>query len=450
MGVTKFRVAVCGGGIGGLAFAAAMSKHPNIKVDVYESTSQFSSFGAGIGVWPRAWNVLRKIGVDKELAKLVSLAPTDALSHNLTFRKSDQARGFDFCQMFSKGRLLTFHRGELQQVLAHHISSSCEIHYSKHLLTYNEEASGNVVLSFTDGSTACCDILVAADGLKSACRGIIFRRLAQAAKSNGRYEEAKSLLACVEPIWSGSIAYRSLIPLDPLEDASTTELEISPVPIMYVGKDANLIVYPVAQGNLLNVVLHHTRPELQGMTYDGPWSEEVELDELLNITDFSSWEPQVQAIMQRIVKPTKWVIHTTRPLPTFSSGRVALLGDSGHGMTAFQGSGAGQAIEDAYVLAELLGHRQTTINTVSQALRIYDEIRRPFSTDIARRSFEIGRYVSLNHDGYDFDTVTDESELESTLREMGDIMIRESSWAWSSTVEESLAEGVQRLVTANL
>lgn len=55
-------------------------------------------------------------------------------------------------------------------------------------------------------------------------------------------------------------------------------------------------------------------------------------------------------------------------------------------MAPHQGSGAGQAIEDAHILAVLLSHPKTTIHTLKEALKVYEDIRRPFAADIQKRS----------------------------------------------------------------
>lgn len=51
-----------GGGITGLASAIALSKEaPDVQVDIYEATSNFSTVGAGIGMWPRIWEVMETL-----------------------------------------------------------------------------------------------------------------------------------------------------------------------------------------------------------------------------------------------------------------------------------------------------------------------------------------------------------------------------------------------------
>jgi hypothetical protein len=46
-----------GGGVGGLTLAVALSKYPDIEVEVFEAARQFTEIGAGVGIWPRAFKV---------------------------------------------------------------------------------------------------------------------------------------------------------------------------------------------------------------------------------------------------------------------------------------------------------------------------------------------------------------------------------------------------------
>jgi 2-polyprenyl-6-methoxyphenol hydroxylase-like FAD-dependent oxidoreductase len=70
------------------------------------------------------------------------------------------------------------------------------------------------------------------------------------------------------------------------------------------------------------------------------------------------------------------------PLAAYTSGRVALVGDAAHAMTPNLGQGAGQALEDAVVLAK-------TVDGPS-GLDAYDRLRRPRTQKIALRSHRIG------------------------------------------------------------
>jgi salicylate hydroxylase len=64
-----------GGGVGGLTLAFALSKSPNIHVDVYEAASKFTEIGAGIGVWWRTRQVLKSLGLEEDVVRLLSSLP---------------------------------------------------------------------------------------------------------------------------------------------------------------------------------------------------------------------------------------------------------------------------------------------------------------------------------------------------------------------------------------
>lgn len=65
-------------------------------------------------------------------------------------------------------------------------------------------------------------------------------------------------------------------------------------------------------------------------------------------------------------------------------------------MAPHQGSGAGQAVEDAYILAALLSNPLTTLKTLPTALKVYEEVRLPFAKDVLRRTAVNGRLYEFN------------------------------------------------------
>jgi len=131
-------------------------------------------------------------------------------------------------------------------------------------------------------------------------------------------------------------------------------------------------------------------------------------------------------------------------------------------MEPHQGMGAGQAIEvslcilehvcrrpficiqDAYLLATLLGHRLTTINSIHRALRAYDAIRRPFTNDIARRSRLTGRQFMFLVDESDWGSFPDEV-LMNKLQYLGAAITDNWDWTWLTTIDELVEEAVRAL-----
>jgi salicylate hydroxylase len=78
----------------------------------------------------------------------------------------------------------------------------------------------------------------------------------------------------------------------------------------------------------------------------------AEHDEALGF--YADWHPQVRALIAGTDPVFKWALFDRPPLPTWTRGRVTLLGDAAHPMLPFMGQGAAQSIEDGFVLARCL------------------------------------------------------------------------------------------------
>ncbi|KAI0923676.1 hypothetical protein AcW1_006568 [Taiwanofungus camphoratus] len=444
----KFTVAICGGGVGGLACAVALSRYEDIQIDIYEAAEKFAEIGAGIGMWPRTWKIMRKLGIDTDLAKVAIVAPDSQSRVAFNFRKGDQPEGQTFYRLVTPGNMTTFHRPDFQSVLLGHLPPSCRTHTRKRLISYTQKLSQArhsslppIMLQFHDGSTASCDILIGADGVKSVARVSLVRELASSAIMEGRAQDAEEFLRCAQPRWSGTCAYRTTIPAETLRTRLPGH-RVLEGPMLYIGKNTQLTVYPIARGTLINVAAMRSRYDLENSTLDGPWVQDALQQDMLN--DFRQWEPEVQALLQCAQRTNRWAIHTTTPLLSFVSSRVALVGDAAHAMMPYQGAGAGQAIEDAYILATLLGHRNTTIAMIPRALKVYDAVRRPAAQRIATASRENGLLYTLNYPGLMFEH-GDGEQSTKLLSEIA-IRIRKSwEWAWDTTVDEDVDRAVRML-----
>lgn len=75
-------------------------------------------------------------------------------------------------------------------------------------------------------------------------------------------------------------------------------------------------------------------------------------------------------------EPAIWALFDHAPAPTYYEGRVAILGDAAHASTPHQGAGAGQALEDALIMCELLADNAVqSIRDIPKALEAYDAVR---------------------------------------------------------------------------
>lgn len=105
---------------------------------------------------------------------------------------------------------------------------------------------------------------------------------------------------------------------------------------------------------------------------------------------FRTWHDPIPALLDA-TRPAAVLHHDVgelrTPLPSFTVGRIALLGDAAHAMTPHLGQGACQALEDAVTLAAALAAE----STVAAALARYDAERRPRSQAVARAARQAGR-----------------------------------------------------------
>lgn len=111
--------------------------------------------------------------------------------------------------------LESYHRAEFLGILADQLPSNYRPHFGKRLVSYTDPPSGPVTLHFKDGTTATCDVLVAADGIKSAVRRAMYEGLAE---SESDAEKAEKLRGFVKAKWTGQYVYRGLVPRERVEE----------------------------------------------------------------------------------------------------------------------------------------------------------------------------------------------------------------------------------------
>ncbi|KAK0502412.1 FAD/NAD(P)-binding domain-containing protein [Armillaria luteobubalina] len=415
----KLRVAIIGGGIGGLTCAIALKGCKWLEVDLYESASILTEIGAGITLWHRTWTILKNLGLEKDFLEITDEKPRDEPGPVFMFRLGEVASGFDLCELMSAGAFFAggFHRHDVQKVLLKNLPPGVKCHLSHRLLSYSETKDG-IQLEFQNGRTALCNLLIAADGIKSIVRAKLMTKL---------YPEIDSKI--IAPIFSGTLAYRGLFPVDELAKRWPGHRALKKR-MMYCGKNKHIVVYPVSQGRFINVVAFSSVLSDEGKPFDGPFIAEANKDEMMS--NFLDWEDEVKVLLQCIDNPTVWAIHALNPLNLYASDRVVLLGDAAHAMTPHLGAGAGQAVEDAYVLGYLLSKSAATLESIPKVLAAYNKIRRPYGNYILTTAKSEGLLYEFNAPGFEY--IRDGGDRLNP-REMEDMMekVKEGwAWAWST------------------
>lgn len=354
--VNMKNIAIIGAGIGGLAAALALQRR-GFRVAVYEKAKQIREIGAGVVITANARRALQDLGVDDALAARSS---TISVFHTCHFATGEVLRAVSSEEIRQKCGLasLGVHRADLHAVLMDAVLANDpnSLHADCEFVSLEQDASG-VSFKFANGLSARADVLVGVDGNASAVRSFLFP------------EEA--------PKFNGQVAYRALIP-EALVPASVR----SRGSVMSAGPGRYLLCYPLRGGKIMNLV---------GLVQSDAWEEEGWAIPATNeefAQAYAGYEPDLLALIHNI--PTgdlfKWGLRDREPLKSWTVGRVTMLGDAAHPMTPFLGQGACLALEDAL----LLGRAFAASSSASEALKRYEEARRPRGTHVQLSSREEG------------------------------------------------------------
>ena len=341
----KLSVAVVGAGMGGLA-AASTLRSAGAEVQVYEQARQFARIGAGIQMLPNSSRVLRGIGVLDKLRQ----SAFEPYSHlNRVWDTGELKRELPMPESLYGAPFLCMHRGDLHEALLSVLPPEI-VHLNKKLVGLDQK-DGRVTLSFADGTTATADAVVGADGVHSLVREII--------------------IGPDKPIHKGRIAYRGVF------DAARMPGPIAASRTKWWGTDRHIVIY-YTRADRSEVYFVTSVPEPADWLTAESWSAKGDVNELR--AAYEGFHPEVRMVLEACPECHKWAILEREPLPTWSDGRVVLLGDSCHPMTPYMAQGAAQSIEDAAVLARAL--KAVEFDDVEGAFRIYEATRKPRTSRI--------------------------------------------------------------------
>jgi 2-polyprenyl-6-methoxyphenol hydroxylase-like FAD-dependent oxidoreductase len=331
------RAVVVGGGIGGAAAALALTR-AGISATVYEQAARLTEVGAGVSLAPNGLRMLERLGVGQAVARL------GARHVRTELRLSDGEPARHEPHQFARpGRNMGIHRADLLSLLAERLPPDTV--RTGHRCTGFSQDAGQATVTFDNGATDTADVVIGADGIHSVLQGFVVRP--------------------AEPVFSGVVAYRGLIP----------RLGAYPVDTMrmWVGEGKHFLVFPVRAGELLNYVGFVP----SGTQIRESWSASG--DPAALAAHFAGWDPVIGEVIAAITGPGgsgfQWGMYDRVPLPRWSDGRLTLLGDAAHPMLPHLGQGVNQALEDAVALATLLGSVPGPAG-VPGALALYEELRR--------------------------------------------------------------------------
>jgi salicylate hydroxylase/6-hydroxynicotinate 3-monooxygenase len=342
---------------------------------IYEQARGFTRLGAGIQQAPNSIRVLYALGLkDQLLAQAFQPDSNDSRDYDTGALTNSLPLGDTVRQRHGVPYFL-MHRGDLHAMLAGLVPSGI-IRMNHRLAGLDHNADGSVRLSFSNGDTAEADVVIGADGVHSVVR--------------------EAMLGAEKPRYTGRVAYRTVFPT-----ALMKGLDVYPC-IKWWGPDRHIVSYFVnPRRDELYFVTSTPEPEFSVES----WSAKGDLGQLRAAYD--TFHPQVRAILAACPDVHKWALVERDPLPRWTEGHVALLGDACHPMTPYMAQGASTSIEDGAVLSRCLAGVDR--DGVVAALRTYEATRLPRTSRIQLTSAQ-NTWLKQPHDadwvyGYDAWTV---------------------------------------------
>ena len=351
-------VAIIGGGIGGL-FAANALNARGLQVSVHEQAPALGEVGAGVFITPNAVRHLERVGLLPAVEKWGARVGAGSAYFRQDGRfiapvQVSDADGWNAC--------FGMHRADFIQLLAANLPDGI-VRTGRRAVAFEQESDWARV-RFANGATVEADLVVGADGIHSELRPYVF-------PPSG-------------PVFHGTVSYRGLLARQRLPDWPMDRWQ------MWVGPSKHFLVFPVRHGAMVNYVgFVPTDEEMKES-----WSAPGDPDALR--AEFKGWDPRIGELLEQVESTFRWALYDREPLPSWTKGRLTLLGDAAHPMLPHLGQGANQSIEDGMALAVMLG--SAAASRVPALLLAYERLRRDRVAEVQRGARQHGLRVDSAYD----------------------------------------------------
>jgi zeaxanthin epoxidase len=376
------KIAIAGGGVGGLTAALYMLKK-GFDVTVYEKTAAFARFGGPIQFASNALSVLKEI--DETLFERVmdkftftgtrACGIKDGLRADGSFRMTNDSLDYLFNEDAPADWFVKFplkecadlyglpytgviDRPDLQEILI----DECKklkpdfIQNGNPVTGYENLGKGKGVnVNLADGTTVDADILVGSDGIWSAVRAQMYGE-----EIKGSTPDLKKRQGCT---YSGYTVFAGETVLK-TEDYYETGYKV------YIGPQRYFVTSDVGGGRVQWYAFFALPPgSKKAPSGWGGSTRDEQADPGENLVEYikslhQGWSEEVMTVLDSTppdsVEQRDLYDRSPELLRSWADGNVVLIGDAVHPMMPNLGQGGCQALEDAYVLTEILANTKTT------------------------------------------------------------------------------------------
>lgn len=345
------RVTIAGAGIAGLAAAWWLARG-GWTVTIVERARDLRAGGYMLGLSGPGYEVAARMGL---LPRLEALS-RDVQENVFVDRHGREVLRLSYRELMAELSWLTVTRTELASALADAVAGSAEIRFSTTISDFSDDGEG-VDVTLSDGSTLRADLLIGADGIHSALRQRLFGDEARFAVHLG-YR-----VAAFDAPDTLSLGGTFLSFVEPGRICEIYRLDADRLATLYIWRSAAVDAVPAGERrSVLSAAFRNTHPDATALIEAMPDDVAPFLDTM-----------------------------TLIEMPSWSKGRVMLMGDAAHCLTLVSGQGAGMAMASACILAEELA-----LAGVPTALARHEARLRPVITGLQARSRATAKWFVPN------------------------------------------------------
>ncbi|PQK11700.1 hypothetical protein BB8028_0003g03240 [Beauveria bassiana] len=353
----SLRIAVVGAGPAGLCAATALRQEGHI-VTVIERQRSLQRRGNALVIQPAAVKALGSIKGAHEALSRVSVA-----NKQLWWWSYKDSEPLAITQSVEK-RFDT-DRPSVQRVM-HSLAIECgvEVLFGRNIVSITDHPVQPVITT-SDGDSISADLIIGADGIKSAIRKQIFPGVD------------------VDPITTREAIFLSSLPGSVIRGNKQLADRFAPGITHGTMGPGRFTLSRWLNDDIFGVQfvdVDHGEPS----AVDSNWNTPADLGELRRL--FSDFNSSTRLLLDNIQTAERWQIATGAKLETWRSrnGRIVLLGDAAHAMIPHAAQGLSQGIEDGVSLARVL--RNTEACGISRAIDAWVNLRKPRAELFAQRS----------------------------------------------------------------
>jgi salicylate hydroxylase len=275
--------------------------------------------------------------------------------------------------------IISVMRSKWLEELLRHLPKDC-LHPNKKLVSLTQPPEGSqerYILHFEDGTTHEADAVIGCDGIRSKVRDIVLG------------SENKAVFG---GYWD---ACARMSPQKAAEQFGTELFDpFKPVEVALIGEGASMLFVPNTNGEVYNVIVAAAAKD---RIKSSDWKIELTREFLEDA--FSAWDVDFRNTVIDIILSSEsgaGVVYTQWESPfasTYYRSRLCIMGDSAHSTIPWLGQGACMAMEDAAVLARLVGQLKSSTD-LEAAFETFDHIRRGRPEHIMTQSREAAKVLT--------------------------------------------------------